>query len=87
MQLLINHGELFGQELVNRSDGRLGRGTVYVTLDRLEDKGFIASRQEDRHPGAIGLPRRMYKVTGLGQRVFEALELGRAHMAGLLGGR
>jgi DNA-binding PadR family transcriptional regulator len=86
MQLLIANGELFGQELVKRSDGELARGTVYVTLSRLEDKGFLCSREEERHPGAIGLPRRLYKSTGLGQRVFEAVELARAHMAFAFGG-
>src|SRR5688572_5034999 len=87
VELLIAHGELYGQELVKRSDGSLARGTVYVTLDRLEDKGFVKSRLEEKHPGSIGLPRRMYEVTGLGRRVLEALEIARLHMVGnLLGG-
>lgn len=86
MQMLVTHGELYGQQLVKQSNGELGRGTVYVTLDRLEDKGFIASRVEDRQPGAIGLPRRMYAVTGLGARALQAIELSRIHFNGLLPG-
>jgi hypothetical protein len=85
MKLLIANGELYGQEILRKANGALSRGTIYVTLDRLEDRGLVSSRQEDRAPGAIGLPRRMYKVTGLGQRMVEALELGRGHLAGLLG--
>ncbi len=40
----------------------------------MEDKGDITSRQEEKLPGAIGLPRRLNKVTGLGQRVLLAWE-------------
>ena len=58
--------------LVGLSDGRLKRGTVYVTLGRLEAKGLIGSEQEAGHPGAIGLPRRIYRITALGERVLRA---------------
>lgn len=85
MKLLIEHGEQYGQELVSRSDGALSRGTIYVTLSRMEEKGFVTSRKEDRAPGAIGLPRVLYKMTGLGKGVTEAFEMSREHVAGLLG--
>jgi DNA-binding PadR family transcriptional regulator len=71
MEMLIQR-ELCGAELVSRSGGALGRGTVYVTLSRMEDKGLVESRDEERAPGAIGVPRRLYKATGLGQRVWTA---------------
>ena len=72
---LLRDGERFGLELVEASDGRLKRGTIYVTLSRMEAKGFVVSRQErqeERQPGAIGLPRRMYEVTAYGLKVYEA---------------
>jgi DNA-binding PadR family transcriptional regulator len=50
-------------------------------LDRMTDKGLVDSRQEDRMPGVPGIPRRLYKVTGRGQRVLQAVELARAHLA------
>lgn len=75
MQLLVRSGELYGLEMVTQSEGELKRGTVYVTLDRMEDKGYLTSRQEEKLPGAIGLPRRLYKLTGFGQRVLEAWEM------------
>jgi DNA-binding PadR family transcriptional regulator len=34
----------------------------------MEDKGFVTSAQEERAPGAIGLPRRLYRLTPLGRR-------------------
>src|SRR5262245_45728806 len=72
LELLVANGPLFGLALVDRSAGALKRGTVYVTLGRLENKGLISSEQEPAHPGAIGLPRRIYRVTGLGERVLRA---------------
>jgi DNA-binding PadR family transcriptional regulator len=43
-----------------------------VTLGRLENKGLVESEQEPLPPMAIGLPRRIYRVTGLGERVLRA---------------
>lgn len=71
LQLLVDSGELYGLELVAASGGRLKRGTVYVTLGRMEEKGFIASRLEDAPREAGGLSRRVYHATPLGRRVLQ----------------
>lgn len=74
--LLVNGAhESFGLEMVEASGGELKRGTIYVTLQRMEEKGYIESRLEARTVPEIGIPRRLYKVTGFGQRVFEAYQL------------
>ena len=78
---LLRDGDRFGLELIERSGGRLKRGTIYVTLSRMETKGFLVSRQEDRPAGAIGLPRRMYRVTAYGLKVHEAYLLLREALA------
>ena len=72
LELLVSKGEMFGLQLVEASGGRLKRGSVYVTLGRLEQKGFIESQQEEQPPGAIGLPRRLYRPTALGARALRA---------------
>ena len=72
LELLLASGPSFGLRLVELSEGALKRGTVYVTLGRMEAKGLVASEQEPGHPGAIGLPRRVYRLTGLGERVLQA---------------
>lgn len=69
---LISKGERYGLELVEASGRKLKRGTIYVTLSRMESKGFIVSRLEEPHPEAIGLPRRMYRVTPFGASVQKA---------------
>jgi DNA-binding PadR family transcriptional regulator len=71
LDLLVS-GPKYGLELVDDSRGALKRGTVYVTLGRMEQKGLVESRHEAdaRDPHAI--PRRMYHVTAHGRRVLEA---------------
>jgi len=68
----LREREMFGLELVDASSGRLKRGTVYVTLGRMEEKGYVESRLEERRSGAIGLPRRLYRATAFGLRVLDA---------------
>jgi PadR family transcriptional regulator, regulatory protein PadR len=72
LRLLIANGEMYGLEMVQRS-GLLKRGTVYVTLSRMGDKGYVESRVEEVSPGD-GPPRRLYTVTGLGERAYRAME-------------
>ncbi|HXH24144.1 MAG TPA: PadR family transcriptional regulator, partial [Vicinamibacterales bacterium] len=68
LELLVSAGPMYGLQLVEQSGGALKRGTVYVTLGRMEAKGLVVSEQEPLPPGAIGLPRRVYRATGLGER-------------------
>lgn len=72
LELLASGGPMYGLQLVDQAGGALKRGTVYVTLGRMEAKGLVASEQEPQPPGAIGLPRRTYRITGLGERMLRA---------------
>ena len=72
---LLEDRERVGLELVERSGGAVKRGSVYVLLARMEAKGFVESWQEERAPGAIGLPRRMYRATAYGLKVRDAYRL------------
>jgi DNA-binding PadR family transcriptional regulator len=72
LELLVSCGPMFGLQLVEASRGRVKRGTVYVTLGRMEQKRFVESEQEPRSTGAIGLPRRIYRPTALGERALRA---------------
>lgn len=79
--LLIGKGELYGLELVDESDGAVKRGTVYVTLGRMADKGLVESRavklEHER-----GLPRRLFRATGLGEIAYRANQRVQAIMLG-----
>jgi DNA-binding PadR family transcriptional regulator len=73
--LLIESGqEMFGLEMVEAAGGKLKRGTIYVTLQRMADKGFVESREEPRQAPEIGMPRRRYWVSPLGQKIYAARE-------------
>jgi PadR family transcriptional regulator, regulatory protein PadR len=83
IELLAAHDELFGLQMVELSTGRLKRGTVYVTLGRMQEKGYLDSRQEALPPGAIGLPRRLYRPTGFALRALAAWQAAeRIYMSG-----
>jgi DNA-binding PadR family transcriptional regulator len=70
LELLVReNGELYGLQLVTMSKRRLKRGTVYVTLARMEDKGYVVSRLEAAPSDVGGLPRRLYTPSALGRRV------------------
>lgn len=68
--LLISEREMYGLEMVKKSEGRLKLGTIYLTLSRMEEKGFATSRKE-LEPTLV-VPRRLYKITGDGARIYQA---------------
>ncbi|TIL87502.1 MAG: PadR family transcriptional regulator [Mesorhizobium sp.] len=70
---MLRSKEMYGLELVKESS-ILKRGTVYVTLERMTDKGYVKSREADRAPHESGLPRRVYSISALGQRAFAAAQ-------------
>jgi DNA-binding PadR family transcriptional regulator len=78
---LLRGRERYGLELVDASRGVLKRGSVYVILARMEEKGFVESRQEDRAQGVSGLPRRLYRATPYGRKVHGAFAQLRAALA------
>ncbi len=68
--LIAGDQEMYGLEMVKKSDGKLKLGTIYVTLSRLEEKGFVTSRKEMDENTVV--PRRLYKITGTGAREIQA---------------
>lgn len=78
---LLRGRERYGLELVDASEGNLKRGSVYVILARMEDKGFVESRHEEKDAGASGTPRRLYRATPYGRKVHGAFSQLRAALA------
>ena len=80
LELLLENSskEQYGLELIEASKGALKRGSIYVTLQRMEAKGLVESREEPRPAPEVGIPRRMYKATGHGARALRTDELSRA---------
>jgi len=70
LETLLGGRELYGLEMVKASENALKLGSIYVILGRLEDKGFVRSRKES-DPAQV-VPRRFYKITGIGERALRA---------------
>lgn len=55
------------EELQRRSRRRTAIGAVYITLDRLERKGLLASSLGDPTPERGGRAKRYYRLTRTGR--------------------
>ena len=71
LAVLRLEAEAYGMEVRREIEARAGRdasiGAVYATLDRLESKGLVRSR-ELAPEGDKGRPRKLYRVTADGGR-------------------
>src|SRR5215468_2752450 len=74
--ILSLHDDAYGvtihskvQELARPREVSLG--AVYVTLDRLEDKGMVSSWLSDPTPERGGRAKRCYRLEALGERALE----------------
>jgi PadR family transcriptional regulator PadR len=61
------NGSAVRSEIERRTGRRASRGAVYVTLDRLDEKGLLTSRTLDA-PTVRGGTRRLFRVTAAGMR-------------------
>ncbi len=68
-------GEAYGariiQEIEDATGTRVKSGSLYITLDRLEAKGYVTSRVADPEPGRGGRPKRYMSVTPAGLRILK----------------
>lgn len=69
LDMLCDARELYGTEFIDRSEGQLVRGTLYVMLHKLTKKGLVSARNVEKPEGAIGPQRRYYRITAEGRRV------------------
>ena len=61
-------------EIVSNTGRDVSRGSIYITLDRLETKGFLRSRLADSTPERGGRAKRYYELR---PRALEALRKNR----------
>ena len=71
LQLETDSSDANGSAVRNAIEARIGRrasrGSVYVTLDRLENKGLLSSRLMDA-PTVRGGSKRLFRSTAAGVR-------------------
>ena len=66
------YGTSIRDEIERRSGRAPSRGAVYITLDRLEDKGLLRSTLGEPTPERGGRPRRFYRVSARGLKAVRA---------------
>jgi PadR family transcriptional regulator PadR len=62
------NGSAVRAEIETTTSRRIARGAVYVTLDRLEEKGLLASKVSPHPAGKGGPPTRWYRISVAGRR-------------------
>ena len=75
---LLTGREKYGMEIV-RASGKLVSGSVYVFLERMEDRKLISSRRVEI-PGRRA-PKRLFAVTPLGKKACDAWQQVQAVMS------
>jgi DNA-binding PadR family transcriptional regulator len=68
------HGYAIIQDVANRTDGelKLSAGTLYRSIQRMLEQGFIIEPRERPEPEADDERRRYYRITQLGKTVARA---------------
>lgn len=79
--LAAKQDRMYGLELVTESGGRLKRGTVYVLLGRMLQKGYVDAEAEKFSDDSGLVPRRMYRATAFGLRILRAWSIAAESLA------
>ena len=77
------HGPAVREAIEQRTGIELARGTVYVTLDRLERKGYLASSFGEPTPERGGKAKRLFRITTDGKAALAHAERALARMRGV----
>lgn len=65
------YGSAIRDEIERRTQRPVSRGAVYVTLERLEEKGLAASKLGGANEARGGRPKRLFRVTPGGVRALK----------------
>lgn len=84
---ILSQGERYGREIREEYEARTGEplplGSLYVTLDRMEEKGYLRSRMGESTHSRGGNRRKYYRVAADGHRALDAWEKWRLGLLGV----
>ena len=66
------YGSAIRDQIETRTGRAIPRGSIYVTLDRLEEKGLLVSREGGTSQARGQRPKRIFKVTTAGVRAVKS---------------
>ena len=81
------YGLTVRSDLSERAKRDYSVGAIYTTLQRLEDKGLLASRASEPLPVRGGRSRRLFRITAAGARAIREAERRAASMWAGVGSR
>ena len=71
----VLYDEAYGVSIKKEIEIRLGRnvsvGALQTALKRLEDKGYLKSREGEATEDRAGRPKKYFQITALGKRALE----------------
>ena len=65
------YGVSIQREIENRSGQSTSTATVYLALNRLEEKGYVKTKIGDAEPQRGGRRKCFYNLTGAGEKAFK----------------
>jgi len=65
------YGVSIKREIESRLDRSVSVGALQTALNRLEEKGFLKSREGEATPERAGRPRRYFSITASGRQALE----------------
>ena len=72
---ILLKGKLYGREIQfayeRRMREELPAGSLYTTLDRMEDKGYVRSLRNERARDRYGPVRRYFRLTSAGKQTLK----------------
>lgn len=83
------NNDAYGVEIRDTILGKTGKtvslGSIYATLERLEDKGYLSARMGEATEERGGKAKRYYSVNGAGQSAIKDADSTRASLAARVG--
>jgi DNA-binding PadR family transcriptional regulator len=65
------YGASIAEELEKWTGRRHSSGAIYTTLERLETKGYVGSREGEPSPERGGRAKLLFRLTGSGQKILD----------------
>ncbi len=65
------YGKTIYEEIETRTGRAASLGSIYATLERLENKGYVSSRLGEATPLRGGRPKRFFRIEGAGARALK----------------
>jgi DNA-binding PadR family transcriptional regulator len=72
------------RDVIEQETGRaVSFGAIYTTLERLQQKGYVSSKQGERTPERGGRAKRYFRIEGMGESVLRETQKSRNRMLAL----